>query len=152
MKTQHQPACQMTTSAVRIPGERSLLVAVIEQAVCDYFILMRRKAIRFGKLTGKVGEGRQKSKSKKTGEYYIAHTVNGMTAKEMNELIDFLKHNAQRFADAAELDMDISSLFDKVISLERSDRFRKSTKYLDMVENDNLEFTSDVGDQNNATT
>lgn len=113
-------------SLVRIPGEKSLLVAVIEQAIVDYFVLVRRGSMRFGNLTGKIGEARQRTYSKRTKERYVTHTVGGMTANDMRELVQFIKTDAATYADAADLSIDISGLFDKIIELEKTNRFRKN--------------------------
>lgn len=111
------------TAALRTPGEKSLCVAIIEQAVMDYFILVRRGAIKQGKLTGKCGEKRQDKLSKKTGEQYMTHTIEGMTANDMRQLINFLQFDIARLSNACNFDISTQGMFERILELERTGNY-----------------------------
>lgn len=99
---------------LRGAGEESLCVAVIEQAVVDYFTLVRAGAVVAGRLTGEWIE-HVRSGDKKQKRYVIR----GITRSDAEALLDFLK-NLDAFADHIELKRDWRDAWPQILHLERT--------------------------------
>lgn len=113
------------SSQYRVPGWKSLAVAIIEQSIMDYFTLVRRKAMRFGKLTGHIGEKRREKRNK-FGEHYMTHSVAGYTANDMRELLAFLDGGAKRLAELANIDINLDDMMRRILRYEASGNYRLS--------------------------
>lgn len=103
-----------TNANLREPGEVSLCVAIIEQALADYFTLVRAGAIRFGTLRGKwreyVNNGNQRQ---------CRYVIRGLTQTDAMALLDFLR-NLDTFADHIELKRDWRDAWPQILHLERT--------------------------------
>jgi hypothetical protein len=110
-------------------GHHSLAVAVIEQAITDYFTLVRARLVRFGKLAGSWS-----LKAKTTSVYRVKH----MTRSDAECLLEFLQ-SFNRYADAIELKRDWSDLWRQVKRLEATGNYRL---FLQIHDNDD-EFTDE---------
>jgi hypothetical protein len=104
----------------RDPGAKSLCVAIVEQAVLDYFRLVRAGLIRFGRLAGTKWEKYRVS----VGRRFRRSTICDMTRQEAESLILFLQELNQ-FADAIELDRNWSDCWQNILRLERTGNYRK---------------------------
>lgn len=113
----------MINASCRPVGELSLCCAVIEQALQDYFVLVRRGAMRFGKLVGDWEEHTDKQTRKGTKKIDSKCRVGAITRTEAKSLVDFLQH-VDRFADAIELKYEWSGLWERIIYLEKTGQYR----------------------------
>lgn len=86
-------------AACRAPGWESLAVAVIEQAITDYFVLRNHKAVIFGK----VNPRHEKKVRRCKGTPYQATHIYGIAYSDIRELLNFLDGGVQRWADLCEL-------------------------------------------------
>jgi len=118
-------------------GMHSLVVSVAEQAITDYFSLVRAGVVREGVL---IGRFREHVKSGKTR--IKRYVIKGMTKTEATTLIEFLT-NFERYADAAELKRDWSGIFGQILELERSGQYRR---YLQIHESDDEKEGDENGD------
>jgi len=109
----------IVSAANRDAGEKSLCVAVIEQAVVDYFRLVRAGLIKGGKIAGLAWEKHRVS----VGRKFRRSTICDMTRQEAETLIGFLQ-NLDRYADTIELDRDWSDCYENILRLERTGNYR----------------------------
>jgi len=100
---------------LRDVGHHSLAVAIIEQAITDYFTLVRARLVRFGVLAGQWSE-----RAKTTSIYRVKH----MTKTDAESLLEFF-NNFDRFADAIELKRDWRDLWKQVQRLEATGNYRR---------------------------
>lgn len=114
-RNQSEQAC--TNANNREPGEVSLCIAIIEQAIADYFTLVRARAIRFGNICGKWREY-VNSGNKKQCRYVIR----GITQTDAMALLDFLR-NLDTFANHIELKRDWQDAWPQILRLERTRNF-----------------------------
>ena len=104
----------------RTPGWESLAVAVIEQAITDYFVLRNHKAVLFGK----VNEKHKKKVRHYKGLPYQATHIYGIAYSDIRELLKFLDGGVQRWADLCELDAEgWDGLMGAILRRERSGKF-----------------------------
>jgi hypothetical protein len=121
MKPRRRSMCEKSRMSAnnREPGWESLAAAIIEQAVVDYFILVRCGAVRRGEMkataftTGFVRGGKEMQR----------YAKKGMTVTDAMELIRFLK-NVNKFADAVELSRDWSDMWKHILRLETTGNYR----------------------------
>lgn len=104
-------------------GEFSLCCAVIEQALQDYFVLVRRGAMRMGELVGKWDDKTDKQRRPGTNKQDSKSHIAGITRSDAVLLLEFLR-NLETYADAIELRLDWKNAWEKILELERSGRYR----------------------------
>lgn len=97
----------------RIPGEKSLIVAVIEQAIMDYFILRRFGAVEFRQITGKWKDRKQGGKC-----------YQNMQPSDLVVLLYFLRRDVPLLFDVAGIDLSDVLVWDGILRLEKSGRWR----------------------------
>ena len=108
----------------RTPGWESLAVAVIEQAISDYFVLRNAGAVRWGKMTGKA----RLNKRTVNGHTYNATVIYGIDLPDIPRILKFLNGGVQRWADLCELDADgWDGLMKAIIRKERKGDYRYAT-------------------------
>ena len=103
----------------REPGYESLACAIIEQAVVDYFTLVRGGAVRRGEIVATVWS----TPFTRRGKRCHRHAIKYMTSTDARELIRFLQ-NVDKFADSIELSRDWSDLWKQVLRLETTGNYR----------------------------
>lgn len=88
-----------STAQRRSPGWDSLAVAVIEQAITDYFVLRNYGAVKWGK---KVDGARRPKRQMKGYTYYATHYY-GIDFTDIDNILEFLHGGVQDWADMCEL-------------------------------------------------
>lgn len=108
----------------RTPGWESLAVAVIEQAISDYFALRNAGAVRWGKMTNNPRLGKRTVK----GKTYNATSIYGIDLPDIPRILKFLDGGVQHWADLCELDADgWDGLMKAIIQKERKGDYRYAT-------------------------
>ena len=97
----------------RLPGEKSLIVAVVEQALADYFLLRRIEAVKWRKVTGKWKDRKQGGK-----------TYQNLQPHDAQVLIDFLEHDVGKLFDIADVNLPGSLVWEGILKLEKTGRWR----------------------------
>jgi hypothetical protein len=97
----------------RIPGEKSLVVAIVEQAILDYFILKRSGAVDFRKPTGKW-------KARKQG----GSSFQNMQPSDVSGLLEFIQRDVPTLFDIADVNLPGSLVWDGILRLEKSGRWK----------------------------
>jgi len=103
----------------RDSGYESLAVAVIEQAILDYFRLVRGGAVRRGEINVRLW----RTVFIRDGKQSQRHAIKDMTITDAQELIAFLK-NVDGYATAIGLDRDWRDLWKQVLRLEVTGNYR----------------------------
>jgi len=103
----------------REPGWESLACAVIEQAIVDYFTLVRGGAVRRGEIKATTWT----TPFMRNGKRCQRHLIKHMTSTDARELVRFLQ-NANDYANAVELSRDWSDLWKQVLRLETTGNYR----------------------------
>lgn len=91
-------------------GIRSLAIAIIDQAITDYFILVRAGSIK----DGKPGIWKTRHKNKREN--------NGLTPEDVGGLVLFFERDCQMILDHAHSDYNAEALFRHIRELEHSQR------------------------------
>ena len=121
MKQPRRSLCEKSrfSANARPAGWESLATAIIEQAILDYFQLVRGGAMRRGRIIAKLWT----TPLMRDGKRGQRHAIKSMTQIDAEELVKFLK-NADRYADAVELTRDWSDLWSQVMRLEMTGNYR----------------------------
>jgi hypothetical protein len=104
----------------REAGPQSLCVAIIEQAIVDYFRLVRAGLIKGGAIAGNKWEKYRVS----SGRKFRRSTICDMTRQEAESLIGFLQ-GLDKYADTIELNRDWSDCYENILRLERTGNYRR---------------------------
>lgn len=104
-------------------GELSLCCAVIEQALQDYFVLVRRGAMRMGKLVGNWDGKADRQRRPGTNKVDSKSRIAGITRSDAALLLEFLQ-DLETYADAIELKLDWSNAWEMILEMEHSGRYR----------------------------
>ena len=108
----------------RTPGWESLAVAVIEQAISDYFVLRNHGAVKWGKACKNFRQGKRKV----DGKLYNAGNIYDIDLHDIPRILKFLNGGVQRWADLCELDADgWDGLMKAIIRKERKGDYRYAT-------------------------
>ena len=108
-------AMKQANVARRMEGVNSLCVAVLEQAIYDYFLLVRAGVVKWGRFIGDWGEGRHSYRK-----------IDNMQRRDAVFLLEFIRGEAGAFGRAAELSRDWSDLWRIIQRIERSQTYKRS--------------------------
>ena len=112
-----------STALRRAPGWDSLAVAVIEQAITDYFVLCNYGAVRWGKKQ----HGFKVPMRKRGHNYYPVANLYGIDLSDIDNIIKFLDGDVQRWADLCELDAGgWNKLMSAILRKERAGDWKRA--------------------------
>lgn len=120
-----------STAQRRSPGWDSLAVAVIEQAITDYFVLRNYGAVKWGK---KIDDANRPKRKYRGYNYYATHYY-GIDVTEIDNLLYFLQGGVQHFADLCELNAGgWNNLMGAIIRRERAGK--QYTRQISTIQNE----------------
>ena len=96
------------------PATHSLICAVCNQAIQDYFLLRRAKAIRWGRVM-----------PVKPRKGHMSYVVKDISFIEVVELVEFMQRDMHRLLHMVGMDVNAADVVKSLRRLERSEDWKR---------------------------